>query len=92
MNDKFKKFLPIGTVVKLKGGTKRLMIIGFCIEPVENEKKQRFDYAGCLYPEGVIDSAQFPLFNHDQIEKVYNIPFADDEDIEFRKSLDELFK
>ena len=31
------KFLPIGTVVLLKNGTKRLMITGFCA--VEKEKE-----------------------------------------------------
>ena len=48
------KYLPIGTVVMLKGGTKRIMITGFCsIE--ENTKEKMWDYSGCLYPEGFLE-------------------------------------
>ena len=32
--EELKKYLPIGTVVLLKGGQKRLMITGFCSIPV----------------------------------------------------------
>ena len=31
------KYLPIGTVVMLKGGTKRVMIAGFCT--IQNQKE-----------------------------------------------------
>ena len=33
------KFLPIGTVVLLKGGKKRAMITGFCSIAQENQEK-----------------------------------------------------
>ena len=81
------KYLPIGTIVMLKGGKKRLMIVGFCMETKVGDKTARFDYAGCLYPEGVVDSKQFPLFNHDQIDKVYNEAYIDEEETEFKKAL-----
>ena len=49
------KFLPIGTVVMLKDGTKRVMITGFCA--VENNgTPQMWDYSGCMYPEGILSS------------------------------------
>ena len=45
------KFLPIGSVVKLKDGQKRLMITGFLpIEQNEKGEKNVWDYSGCLYP------------------------------------------
>ena len=81
------KFLPIGTVVMLKGGSKRLMIIGFCMEAKQNNKNVKFDYAGCLFPEGIIDSNEFALFNHDQIEKVYNEAYSDEITKKFISSL-----
>ncbi len=84
------KYLPIGTVVMLKNGTKRLMIIGFCMEAKNDKEKVRYDYAGCLYPEGVVDSNAFPLFNHDQIEKIYNSAYTDEESIKFNKALSEI--
>ena len=49
------KFLPVGSVVLIKGGTKRVMITGFC--SVDNDNKAiMYDYTGCLYPEGIINS------------------------------------
>lgn len=74
------KFLPIGTVVILKGGKKELMINSFCVVPsgeiydktgkVELEKGKMFDYGACSYPEGMLSSDQSFVFNHDQIEKI----------------------
>lgn len=72
------KYLPIGTVVMLKGGTKRVMIVGFCA--VEGQDSQMYDYSGCLYPEGLLSSNELCLFNHDQIEKVYYVGLAEDEE------------
>ncbi len=73
------RFLPIGTVVILKGGKKELMIMSYCIVPsgeiydkngkVDSEGKM-FDYGACFYPEGMVTSDQLFAFNHDQIEKI----------------------
>ena len=87
-----KKFLPIGTVVMLKGGTKRVMITGFCAIEGRDRSKM-WDYSGCMYPEGFLSSNQTCLFNHEQIEKVYHLGLAeDDEEKKFKKNLDELIK
>ena len=80
------KFLPIGTVVMLKGGKKRAMITGFCSIPKEDTNKV-YDYSGCIYPEGFISSDVVCLFNHEQIEKVYFKGFVDEEEIEFKSKL-----
>jgi len=74
------RFLPIGSVVILKGGKRELMIMSYCIMPnggevydkngkVENAPSM-FDYGGCFYPEGMVTSDQVFAFNHDQIERV----------------------
>lgn len=83
------KYLPIGTVVMLKGGTKRVMITGFCVMQ-ESDKEKVWDYSACLYPEGMLSSTQNCLFNHDQIEKVYYLGLIDEEEEEFKKKLKEL--
>ena len=70
--EKREKYLPVGSVVLLKNGKKRVMVTGFCIVP-EEDKTKIFDYTGCLFPEGVINSKQSLMFNHDQIEKIYFI-------------------
>ena len=87
-----KKFLPIGTVVMLKGGTKRVMITGFCAIAGRDRSKM-WDYSGCMYPEGFMSSTQTCLFNHDQIENIYHMGLADDEEEKkFKKNLDDLIK
>lgn len=87
----YEKFLPIGTVVMLKGGTKRAMITGFCTVPGEDKTKV-FDYSGCLYPEGVLSASQTLLFNHEQIEKVYHLGLVDDEEKEFKEHLNAMLE
>ena len=81
------KYLPIGTVVILKGATKRLMISGFCA--LDNSNKDKiWDYSGCMYPEGFLNSNQICLFDHDQIDKIYHIGLSNDsEEKEFKESL-----
>lgn len=83
------KYLPIGTVCLLKDGKKRIMIIGFCIEP-EEEKGKIYDYGACLYPEGIISSDKTILFNHDQIDKIYYMGYVDDEEKKFDNNLKEI--
>ena len=86
MNNTLGKYLPIGTVVMLKGGKKRLMITGFCSMAKDNPSVM-YDYSGCLYPEGVLSSDQTALFNHDQIAQVYYLGFVDDEEKKFKENL-----
>ena len=90
--EKKEKFLPIGTVVMLKNGSKRVMITGFCA--VENGKKTKiWDYSGCIYPEGFLDSSKTCLFDHEQIEKIYHIGLEyDEEEKAFKEKLNELVK
>lgn len=92
MEKKGRKFLPIGSVVMLKNGNKRIMITGFCSMDLENSEKI-WDYNGCLYPEGIIASNQSLLFDHSQIKDVYFKGLADDEEEKkFKKNLNALLK
>lgn len=84
------KYLPIGTVVMLKNGKKRVMIIGFCAVAEQNKEKI-YDYSGCLYPEGLLSSEQVALFDHEQIEQVYHMGLEnDEEERSFKEKLKEL--
>ncbi len=77
--EKEERFLPIGTVVLLKGGRRELMITSYCIVPngevydksgkVDATGKM-FDYGACFYPEGMVTSDQLFAFNHEQIDRV----------------------
>ena len=73
------KFLPIGTVVLLKGGKRELMITSYCVMPSGDvydksgkidAKGKMYDYGACFYPEGMVTSDQLFAFNHDQIERI----------------------
>lgn len=65
---KIEKWLPLGSVVILKNGSKPLMIFGRKQINVKTQKE--FDYVGCLWPEGNIASDFNFFFNNEDIEKI----------------------
>lgn len=83
------RFLPIGTVVLLKGATKPIMITSYCVFPKNFQldeagkkippEKKIYEYAGCTYPEGIIDNDLTCAFNHNQIDKVLFKGFTTEE-------------
>ena len=86
MNNIGEKYLPLGTVVLLEGGTKRVMITGFATAS-SDDPDLIYDYAGCMYPQGFITSNQTILFDHDQIQKIYHFGLIDPEWVEFQDNL-----
>ena len=81
--------LPIGTVVLLKDAIHRLMITGFSAVSYA-EKTKVYDYWGCFYPEGQIESDQHFVFNNSNISKVIHEGYSDDEEKKFRKEVEVL--
>ena len=71
-----KKELPIGTVVMLNGGVKKVMITGYRSKSADAEKV--FDYNGCVFPEGLMENI-YCLFDASQIEEVVYIGLESDE-------------
>lgn len=70
-------WLPIGSVVILKGYESKLMIYG------RNQMRnglEKFDYVACHYPQGNISSNYNVFFDKDQIEKVLFKGFIDEEE------------
>ena len=96
MKESKKDLLPIGSVVLLKGGTKKVMIIGFApratVEGVGKEKEDIWDYSGCIYPEGLLSSYQILVFDQPQIVEVFHLGMKDDEEKEFKKKLADFFE
>lgn len=85
----YKDLLPIGSVVLLKGGEKRIMICGR-IQAKSGENKI-YDYSACYYPQGIVDPTSMFFFNGDAIDRVFFIGFQDAEELAFRSEvLDEL--
>ena len=81
-----KTYLPIGSIVLLKNGTKKVMIYGRRQSRVgENEKE--YDYIACLYPEGNIDENYMYLFDHENIDKVIFRGFSDADEEAYQNEL-----
>lgn len=73
------KLLPLGSVIRLKNGTKRIMICGRMV--LRDFDQKMFDYCACYYPEGILDPKNLFLFQHNDIEKVYFTGYCDEEEI-----------
>ena len=95
------KFLPIGTVVLLRGGKEEVMITSYCIFPNNTElkdgkevkaQKKIYEYGGCIYPEGLMASNQTCMFDHSQIEKIFFKGLVDEEETEFKAKLNGLIE
>ena len=71
------KLLPYGTVVTLKGATRKLIIIGV-FQKAEADGKI-YDYCACAYPVGYLNSDDIFLFNQDKIEKINFMGYTDEE-------------
>lgn len=82
------RFLPIGSVVLLKGGKKKVMITGYCMK-LKEEPDKVYDYSCCIFPQGIIKSTITAVFNHDQIDKIYFIGYHNEESVDFFKKVDE---
>lgn len=82
------KFLPVGTVCRLKGATACLMIIGFCVNK-EGDNSKIYDYLGCMYPQGMIAQDTNFLFDHSQIEEILYKGLVNDQEREFKLKLNE---
>jgi len=75
--------LPIGSIVYLKEGTSKIMIVNRGpLVPSENDGRVMYDYTGCLYPEG-LDAKNVFYFNHENVDKVLFEGFKDEEEERF---------
>lgn len=81
-----KDFLPLGTIVTLKGGSKRVMIVGRLQQ--ETNQQTIYDYSAVCWPEGMVDSKQIYLFNHEDLAMIWFIGYQDQEEFEVRANLE----
>lgn len=78
------KYLPLGSVVRLKNGKKTIMIYGR--KQTDAKTRKEYDYVACLYPEGNISSQYTFMFDHSDIDEVIYSGFSNDEDKKFVNS------
>ena len=80
-----RQLLPIGSVVLLKCGRKKVMIYG--VKQTDKSSGIEYDYISVLYPEGNMGEAGQFLFNHSDIDEIY---FRGCEDEERDRFIDKL--
>lgn len=73
-------YLPLGSVVLLDGGIKKLVIIARGLLAQGKAGQVFFDYGAVLYPEG-LQGDRMIYFNHKDIAKVVFKGFSDDDDV-----------
>jgi len=73
--------LPLGSIVILKNGEKKLMIYGR--SQLAGDSNVEFDYVACLWPEGNLNAEYTYLFNRSDISTVFYQGYSDDEDLSF---------
>lgn len=88
---KISDLLPIGSIVLLRDGEKRLMIIGV-MQNDAGGTGNNYDYLGILYPEGHIGEGFQYLFNHEDIVEIIFRGYEDDERKEFLAKLASLYE
>ena len=96
-----KRFLQIGTVVMLNGGTKEVMITSYCIFPTNVQIKEgqavkpdqkMYEYGGCLYPEGILDSNVSCAFDHNQIAEVLHMGYVTEKQTQLSQVLNDSYE
>lgn len=91
MNEKEKvEYLPLGSIVVLRGGTQKVVINGRGLVTLAVEPPCFFDYGGSLYPQGIIGD-QILYFNHKDIATVVFEGYRDDDDIVMVNNINEWF-
>ncbi len=85
-----KELLPIGSVVLLKNGTKKLMVVG--IKQLKADDNVEYDYSGVLYPEGNMGGMGQFLFNHTDIADIIFEGYRNAERDEFMDKLEHFYE
>ena len=81
----FEHLLPLGSVVCVRGGSKRLMIIGRVQARVGSSRI--YDYSACRYPEGILTPGELFFFDHDAVSQLFFVGFQDEEELVFRNDV-----
>ncbi len=72
------KFLPIGSIVVLKGGIQKLMIVSRAVNVKTADGDKYFDYGGCIYPIGLIND-KVAYFKREDILKIIYEGYSDED-------------
>lgn len=85
------QYLPLGSVVILKGGTQKVIVNARGLVTMVTNPPSFFDYGGSIYPQGIIGD-QILYFNHSDIDKVVFQGYSDEDDKLMVKNINEWFE
>lgn len=85
MTNNIRELLPIGSVIRLRGAKKELMIFGLCQTAKANQKT--YDYIGVVWPMGNMGDKTQIMFNHVDIEEVLFLGFDNETREDFMEKL-----
>ena len=71
-------YLPIGSIVRLKNGITKLMIIGYC-KLIKEDQTKINDYVAVTYPLGLTSMNKLIAFKKDDIDVVITEGIKDEE-------------
>ncbi len=71
--------LPVGSIVRLKGSSIQILVIGRAIINYINGVKVFSDYVGCIYPDGIMNDKLLYFNNYDILSTIY-IPEIDEDE------------
>ncbi len=78
----YERLFPPGTVVLVRGASRRVMITGRL--QVREGSTRIYDYSACLFPEGLMRPDELLFFDHDDIEHLFFVGLQDEEELAFR--------
>lgn len=68
---KFTEFLPLGSVVLLRGAVKKIVVVGVMpTKKLSDKKLVVYEYIGVPYPEGYVGNNSALFFNHKDIDTI----------------------
>lgn len=86
------ELLPLGSIVKVEGTHRKLMIVGRNLAVSDTDGNQElYDYAMVIYPYGIIGDA-LVYTNHEYVVEVIFEGYVDEEDAEMMIAIDEATK
>lgn len=76
--------LPIGSIVYLKEGTRKIMVLNRGAILNQEGENIIFDYSGCIYPVG-LEAEHVFYFNEEDVDRVIFEGFKDEEESRYQE-------
>ena len=78
--------LPLGSVVRIRGNDKTLMVISRAVVVKDDERQFYYDYGCCLWPEGLMSDAVV-YCNDNAVEEVLFRGLENDDERKLKKEI-----